>query len=106
MLKKHLHLRPCEATSINELKVEENFKRAEYCRWLRDVITAKGEYILDITFITYEAYFHVSGYVNSQINRVWSATNPHEIKDIPLHDRKVGVWYAMSRSRIIDPLDI
>jgi hypothetical protein len=48
-------------------------KRVEYCRWFRDVITANGEDILDVRFFTDEAWFRLSGYVNSQNSRVWSA---------------------------------
>jgi hypothetical protein len=47
---------------------------------------------------------HLSGYVNSQNNRVWSAANPSEIKDTPVHDQKVGVWRAISRNLIIGPI--
>jgi hypothetical protein len=60
----------------------------------RDVIAVNGEDNLDITFSTNEAWFHVSCYVNSQHNCICSMTNPHEIKDPPLHDQKVGVWCA------------
>jgi hypothetical protein len=67
-------------------------------------LPANGEDILDITFFTDEAWLHLSGYVNSQNSCVWSATNPHEIKDAPLHDQKVGVRGAISRNRIIGPL--
>jgi hypothetical protein len=71
---------------------------------LRDVLTANGEDILDVTFFTDEAWFHLSGYVNSQNSRVWSATTPHEIKDTPFRDLKVGVWCPISRNRIIVPI--
>jgi hypothetical protein len=76
------------------MKGRGNIKSVEYCRWFRDVITTNGEDILDVTFFVEEAWFHIPGYVNSQNSRVWSATNPHEIKDTPLHEQKVSVWCA------------
>jgi hypothetical protein len=103
MLKKHLHLHPWEVTSKNELKVGDSAKRAEYCWWFRDVITANAEDILDVTFITHRAHIHISGYVSSQNSPVWSPTNPHDITDTPLRDQKVGVRCAISWYRIIDP---
>jgi hypothetical protein len=45
---------------VNKVK-EKNVKRAEYCRWFRDVITDNGEGILAVTFFTDEAWFHLSG---------------------------------------------
>jgi hypothetical protein len=71
---------------------------------LRDVLTANGKDILDVTFFTDEPLIHLSSYVNSQNGRVWSAANPHEIKDTPFHDQKVGVWCAISWNRIIGPI--
>jgi hypothetical protein len=91
-LKEHLHLHPCRITSVQELKERDNVRRVEYCRWFRDWITASGEDILDVTFFADEARFHLYGCANSQNSHVWSATNPLDIKDTPLHNQKVGVW--------------
>jgi hypothetical protein len=99
VLKKHFNLHPYKKTA-RELKEGDSGKSGEYCRWFRDVITANGEDILDVTFFTDGACFHLSGYAK-QCSRVWSATNSHEIKDAPLHDQKVGEWGAISRNRII-----
>jgi hypothetical protein len=91
-------------TSVHALKAGDGVKRAEYCRRFRDGITANGEDMLHVTSLTDETCFHLSGYVNNQNSHVWLATNPHEIKDTPLHDPKVGVWIVISRTRIISPL--
>jgi hypothetical protein len=53
---------------------------------------------------TDEAWFHLSGYVNSQNYRTWRAENPQNYTENPLHPQKIGVWYAISRRRIIGPL--
>jgi hypothetical protein len=52
--------------------------------------------MLNVTFFTIEAWFHLSVYVNSQNSLVLSETNRHEIKDAPFHDQKVGVWCGIS----------
>jgi hypothetical protein len=57
-----------------------------------------------LLFITEEAYFHLSGYVHSQNTRIWSDENPHAVHQFPLHDMKIGVWYAVSARRIIGPI--
>jgi hypothetical protein len=36
-----------------------------------------------------------------QNSREWSAFNPHEIKEIPLHDQNAGVRCAETRSRTL-----
>jgi hypothetical protein len=51
-----------------------------------------------------EAWFHLSGHVNSQNTRYWSAENPPNLHQFPLHDQKIGVWCAVSASRISDPI--
>jgi hypothetical protein len=95
-----LHLHPYKITSLHGLKAPDNVKRVEYCRWFRDVIAANGGDILEVTFFASEALFHLSDYENSQNSRVWSATDPHVIKDTPLHERRL-VWCAVSRNLII-----
>jgi hypothetical protein len=47
---------------------------------------------VDVTFFTNEVWFCLSISDNSQKSCVGSVTNPHEIKDLPLRDQKVGVW--------------
>lgn len=59
---------------------------------------------MDLTFFSDEAWFHLSGYVNSQNYRTWSTENPHVFHETTLHPIKIGVWIAMSRRRIIGPI--
>jgi hypothetical protein len=51
--------------------------------------------ILDKCFFLDEAWFHLSGYLNKQNVRIWSAA--HEFVETPLHPQKIGVWLAVSR---------
>ena len=55
-------------------------------------------------FFTDKAWFHLSGYVNSQNYRTWRTGNPHNYTETALHPQKIGVWCAISRRRIIAPL--
>jgi hypothetical protein len=59
---------------------------------------------LDKIFCCDEAWLYLSGYVNSQNSRIWSADNPHTFHERPLHSLKVGVWCAVSWQRIIGPI--
>ena len=63
-----------------------------------------GENILNDTFFTDEAWFHLSGYTNTQNSRTWATENPHETFEKPLHDQKIGVLCAVSTSCIIGPI--
>jgi len=60
--------------------------------------------VATLVFFTDEAWFHLSGYVNSQNYRTWRTENPHNYTETPLHPQKIGVWCAISRRRIIGPL--
>jgi len=99
-LKKHLCLHPYKITAVHELKTGDSAKQVEYCKWFLDFLDREGDDILDVTFFTDEAYFHLSGYSNSQNSRVWCAHNPCAFQELPLHDEKIG----MSRRHIVGPI--
>jgi len=46
-------------------------------------------------------WFHINGYENSQNNRYWCAENCMLVREAPLRGCKVGVWCAVSATRII-----
>jgi hypothetical protein len=79
-------------TSVHELEEGDHINRAECCRWFEHVITATGEDLLDVTFLTDETWFHLSDYVNRQNSGICSWTTLYEIKDTPIYDGKVGMW--------------
>lgn len=60
--------------------------------------------VLNKSFFTGEAWFHLSGYINKQAMRIWSSENPHVIVEEPLHPQKIGVWIGVSRRRLIGPI--
>ena len=79
------------------------YKRLQYCRWLLSIVE-EGRLDPLLYFMSDEVWFHLSGYVNSQNTRYWSSENPHVIHKTPLHDLKIGVWCAVSGTRIAGPV--
>jgi hypothetical protein len=92
LLKKRLRLHPYKITVVQKLKPGDSAKWVAFCKWGLDFLGREGEDILNVTFFTDEAYFHLSGYTNSQKSHVWCAHNPHAFHESPLHDEKIGVW--------------
>ena len=48
-----------------------------------------------------EAWFHLSGHINSQNTRYWAVENPQLVHEQPLQNQKIGVRCAMSGMCII-----
>jgi len=46
-------------------------------------------------FFMYQAWLHLSVYINRQQSRTWSAENPHALHENPLHPSKISVWSAV-----------
>jgi hypothetical protein len=57
-----------------------------------------------LKFFADEAWFHLSGYVNTQNNRYWNSINPRQTFEVLLNDQKIGVWCAIAATRIIAPI--
>ena len=103
-VRNELNLYPYKVSVVHELKPTDHEKRINYCEWFQRFIMRHGNDVLDRTFFTDEAWFSLSGFVNSQNTRIWSSENPNAIQETPLHPEKIGVWCAISRSRIIGPI--
>jgi hypothetical protein len=88
---------------MHGFKEPDKEKLLQYFRWFTHFIRGCIN-ILDKVFYSDEACVHLSGYVNSQNSRIWSAENPHTFHERPLYSLKVGVWCAVSRRRIIGPV--
>jgi hypothetical protein len=100
---KRLKLHPYRVQVCHELKEIYKEKRMRYCKWFRQFVR-NGVDILEKVFVFEEAWFHLSGYVNSQNSRFWSSENPHLFHKVPLHSQKIGCWCAISRKRIVGPI--
>ena len=97
---KSLSIRAYKVTCVQELKLPDKEKRLQYCRWLLSVVE-EGPLDSLLYFTSDEAWFHL--YVNSQNTRYCSSENPHVIHETPLHDLKIGVWCAVSETKIVGP---
>jgi len=95
-------MHPYKVHVVQELKPEDYNARLDYGHWFNNNLN--NNQILDLTFFTDEAWFHLSGYVNSQNYRTWGTENPHVLQETSLHPLKIGIWVAMSRRRIIGPI--
>jgi transposase len=93
---KRLQLKPYRVMMHQELKLTDCPKREKFCRWLLSKRLKNGMEFLDNFFFSDEAWFHLDGYVNSQIYRIWSAENPYAYRETRLHPKKIGVWCAES----------
>lgn len=100
-LKKDLHMHPYKVTAVQQLLPIDYGQRLQYCEWFNNHLN--DDNILDITFMSDEAWFHLSGYINNQNYRTWATENPHTFVEHSLHPLKIGVWVALSRRRIIGP---
>lgn len=103
ILKQDLHLHPYRLQLFHELLPNDRPRRQQFCQWFVENFHNNDE-LLEKTFFSDEAWFHLSGYVNSQNMRMWSGENPHYYTEVPLHSQKIGVWAAISRRRLIGPI--
>jgi hypothetical protein len=51
-----------------------------------------------------EAWFHLSGYINIQNSRIWSAENPDVLLENNSHLSKISVCCVLSPKQIMGPL--
>jgi hypothetical protein len=74
-----LHLFLYKITVVQKLQPADYLSRVEYCSWFQNHLNY--DHLLNISFFSDEAWFHLSGYVNSQNFRIWRAQNPHQFVD-------------------------
>ena len=93
-------MRAYRITCVQELKMPDKDKHLQYCRWLLSMVE---EGCLDplLYIMLDEAWFHLSGYVNSQNTCYWSSENLHIIHK--MNDLKIGVWCTVSGTKIVGP---
>jgi len=75
---------------VHELKEPDQVKWVAYCWWFQTLLK-ENPGILDYIWFLAEAWFHVSGYVNSQNSHIWASENPNAIHEEPLHSEKIDV---------------
>jgi len=62
--------------------------RVRFCHEMLDLI-GEDEHLANNIWMSDEAHFHVSGFVNKQNFRYWSQANPPALHKKPLHSQKV-----------------
>lgn len=102
ILHQDLHFHPYKIQMVQALKETDFVSRSRFSLEFLDLIN-EDEDIVNRLWMSDEAHFHLSGYVNKQNFRFWSDVNPRELHQQPLHSKKVTVWCAMSSLGIIGP---
>lgn len=102
ILHKDLNFHPYKIQIVQSLKPTDNQKRLQFCEEMARRLEENVDQVNNL-WMSDEAHFHLSGFVNKQNFRYWSEENPGAIHEKPLHAEKVTVWCAMSARGIIGP---
>ena len=99
---KDMKFHPYKIQLTHKLEITDHPKRLHLATNFLQLADAHDDFISHL-IMSDEAHFHLSGYVNKQNFRYWSAENPKIIHAVPLHSQKVTVWCGMSCDRIFGP---
>ena len=102
ILHKDLNFFPYKIQVTHALHERDYVKRVNFCQTFLRLINGNQE-IVNSLLMSDEAYLHLSGFVNEQNFHYWSAPNPIELHERPLHSSKVTVWCAIYSFGIIGP---
>ncbi|PSN41601.1 hypothetical protein C0J52_17604, partial [Blattella germanica] len=102
ILRLDLKFHPYKLQIVQELKENDYQLRLGFCQEMITKINNDDEF-LNKLWMSDEAHFHLTGYVNKQNYRYWADTNPNEVHERPLHASKVTLWCAVSSHGIIGP---
>jgi len=102
ILHKDLHSYPYKIQVTHALHERDYVNRVNFCQTFLQLINQNQELVNNL-LMSDEANFHLSGSVNKQNFYYWSATNPIELHERPLHSSKVTVWCGISSFGIIGP---
>ncbi len=94
-----MHLKPYKYQTWHKLEVHDHEPRLKFAQWF----LAKPPATKNFFIFSDEAYFSLTLPVNKQNNRTWADSNPYNGIELPLHDKKVLVWCAISAERIFGP---
>jgi hypothetical protein len=79
---------------VQEILPRDHNSRTQYCNFFQQNLN--NDDVLDLSFFTYESWFHLRGYVNKQNYRIWYVVNHPNLLEVPLHPVKIGIWLAVS----------
>jgi len=77
-------------------------QRIQFCEDMLGRLEKNNNQVNNL-WMSNEAHFHLSGFVNKQNFRYWSDVNPHLLHETSFHSQKVIVWCAILANRIIGP---
>ena len=101
ILKEDLHLHYYRYTRVRDLKPADFQQRINYCHWFLGELDSATPMDPNFFICTDEAWFSLSGSVNSQNSPYYATHNLHLRNEQPLHSAKLGIWCAISGHRII-----
>lgn len=93
---------PYKIQVVQQLQENDLAARMQFCQEMLNRMENDENFIHNL-FMSDEAHFHLSGYVNKQNFRYWATENPRQLHEKPLHCEKVTVWCAISSFGIIGP---
>lgn len=97
-----LHFHPYKIQMVQSLNPGDYQKRIRFCENMLGRLEENDDQINNL-WMSDEAHFHLSGFVNKQNFRYWSDENPRLLHETPLHSQKVTTWCAISSNGIIGP---
>lgn len=97
-----LNFHPYKIQIVHHITHADTNARLDFCRQFITVLNENPN-VLSKLIMSDEAHFHLSGYVNKQNFRYWSAEQPMQMHEQPLHSQKVTVWCGVSSFGIIGP---
>lgn len=102
ILRKDLGLKAYKIQLVQELKWHDHPRRRTFSNWALAKLRDDPDFHRKIIFSD-EAHFWLKGYVNKQNMRYWSAEQPEQVLETPLHPQKVTVWCGLHAEGIIGP---
>jgi hypothetical protein len=99
---RHSHMQQYKVSVVQEILPRDHNSRMQYCNFFQQNLN--NDDVFDLSFFTDESWFHLSGYVNKQNYRTWSAVNLPNLLEFPLYPVKIGIRLAVSSRRIIEPI--
>jgi hypothetical protein len=73
-----------QTTAVYNLLLPDCKARIQYCRLFQESVF-NGFNDPGLMIYSDEAWFTLSGYIQSQNNSQWSKENPHAVHEMPLH---------------------
>jgi hypothetical protein len=102
ILHKGLHFYPCKIQVSHALHECDYVNRVNFCQTFVQLINQNQELVNNL-LMGDDDHFRLSGFVNKQNFRYWSARNHVELHEKPFHSSKVTVRCAISSFGIIGP---